>query len=241
MQQLEYKKLNLIKEFPRWRLVNINEDDFFQLKFEFQENYRKNKCKPPPTYNILQYVIFDTRQGPFDLYYPKVVGYDGDMLVSNRLLSILREYNLQEHITFPGIKYTFKDDERNDMNFLVLYDDYSKYIDYAKSTYQLVVSDFTFRKDEFGNLKKEAILKDNIKFNSREEYYFNMRKRNRLRNDPVYVFKHLYCRECINLDMFYFKNEEGGVYLSPRLVKRLEKEKIKGVDYWNNFTFDFVG
>lgn len=136
MIPIKYEKLAAWKKFPRHSLINISEDRFYHLKHEFNETYRQNDIKPdPPDYNILQHVVYDTKQGPFDLYDPGVIGYFGAFIISNRLLKILNEYNLQEHKVFPGVKYTFKGEERDDMNFLIFYKDYEQYIDFAKSTY----------------------------------------------------------------------------------------------------------
>lgn len=239
MIPIKYKKLAFYKNFPRKVFEGITELEFFQLREKFIHEYEHNSIGEEPDYNLLELVRFDTRMGPFDLY-----AYDyfnSSIIISNRLLKILKEYNLQEHKVFPRIRYTFKGEQRDDMNFLIFYKDYEQFVDYGKSTYQQVVSDYTFQKDEKGNLKKEAILKDNLKFKSKEQFQFEARKRKPLSDDPNIVFKHVFCPECIRLDMFFFNTYNKGIYLSPSLVERLANEKIKGVDYWGHFTFDFIG
>lgn len=236
---MKYKKLAAFKKFPREKLEGISEIEHTKLIEKFSRDYEQTSIGFAPDYNLLENVKFDTRQGPFDIY--NYCYFRSSIIVSNRLLIILRDLYLAEHKVFPGIRYTFKGEERDDMNLLIFYKDYTQFIDYSKSIYQIVKSDHTFHKDEEGNLKQEAIIKDNIKFKSKEEFHFNRRKRDPLSNDPKTVFKYLHCTECIKLDIFYFNAEEKGLYLSPHLVKRLADEKIKGVDFWGNFTFEFNG
>lgn len=236
---IKYERLVALKRFPRKLLVGITELEYNKLIENFCKNYVQNSVGYKPSTNIFENVIFDTRVGPFDLYCYGG-GLESGFIVSNRLLTILREYNLQEHKIFPEIRYTFKGKEKDDMNFLVLYKDYEQFIDYEKSTFIKVKYNYLEFKDGRRNLNEEAILKDNLKFKSKEEF-FEAKKRDILSKDPKVVFKNVFCPECVQLDMFFFNKYLTGVYLSPRLVKRMADEKIKGIHYWGNFTYEFTG
>lgn len=238
--EIKYKKLAVWKRFPRYSLINISEDKFDELKHEFNEIFRQYTIENPPSYNLLKHVVYDTKQGPFDLYDPGVIGFNGALIVSNKLLRILNEYNLQEHIVFPGIQYTFKGEKRDNMNFLVFYKNYEQYVDYTKSTYRKVKPDYFSNRDENGNFLEELILQDDIKYKSKEHYLF-ARRRKPHSKDPIVILKHIFCSKCIENDVFLFNSEDRGLYISPRLVDRLKKEKIKGIDYWGGTYFDFTG
>lgn len=237
--KIKYKVLAVYKEFPRHKLIGVSEDEYYQYIMKFIEDYEDGNKGTPPTYNFLKHIVFDTRQGPFDIYSYNY--FNSSIIVSNRLLEILREYNLQEHKVFPGVRYTFKGEERDDMNFLVFYNDYEQNVDYAKSTYLKVHHDFFNSRDKDGNYRKDLIIEDDLRLKSKEHFLF-AKKRDWRSNDPYVIPKYLFCPRCIEKDLFFFNDQNRGLYVSPRLEKRLEKEKIKGVDYRGGGPyFDFTG
>ncbi|MBK6622931.1 MAG: hypothetical protein IPG32_19475 [Saprospirales bacterium] len=201
---MPYKRFYIEKRFPRW---NCNQyEGFDYCGHEFYENFEgrnsdTNKC---PDVNPLEKAVFDTRQGPFDIY-----------------------------------RYTYKGELRDDLSFVYFHSDFSGFVDFKNSEFWLVPRDFTsayVNKQDYHSL----IENDNIRIDSSEDYeekatYYSIEKK------LMIWEKRICCPEAMKYDMFPIIRGPfaWGVYVSDRLQQRLEKEKMKGVNYSRNIFYEF--
>ncbi len=237
---MSYKHLYIEKRFPRW---NCNQfEGFDYCGHEFYENFEgrnsdTNKC---PDVNPLEKAVFDTRQGPFDIYSLKpVLQVSRGFLLSMRMKNIILEYSLPNYVIFDKIKYTYKGELRDDLSFVYFHSDFSGFVDFKNSEFWLVPRDFTsayVNKQDYHSL----IENDNFRIDSLEDYhekatYYSIEKK------LMIWEKRICCPEAMKYDIFpIIRGPLGwGMYVSDRLQQRLEKEKMKGVNYSHNVFYEF--
>lgn len=238
---MNYKELDIAKRFPRWDCGHFENPDE-GCSHEFTEKYElgaKAKRNLEPEFNPLAKAIFDTRQGPFDIYtLSPVLRITRGFLISQKLKDILLDFNLSNFVIFDNIKYTFKGEMKDNLSFIYFYNDFGNFIDFKKSEFW-AVKPFFERVD--GGIREEDVVEKNIEINSIHhrksigEYYSKEKK-------LQIIKKVICCPEAMKYDVFSILNSIigiWGVFVSERLQKRLEKEKIKGIDYARNMYFEF--
>ncbi len=235
-----YNELSVNKRFPRYHCHEFEDDHDcsykFLDKFESREyNTRPHDYNIVPDFNPLEKAIFDTRQGPFDIYdLDYVLNISRGFLISKKLKSILAEYRLCNHVIFDKIKYTFKGELRDDLSFIYFCHDFSDKIDYSKSSF-------------YAETSSEKIIEEEVSILSSKDYdikshLYSTEKKLLIRTRQVC------CPEAMQYDIFSIMYDDeiyesppgaGSVFISERLLKRLKQEKIRGLDYEPNMTFGF--
>lgn len=141
-------------------------------------------------------------------------------IVSQRAMSILREFNLPQHKFYPLIymkrieKETFTEKEGMYYWFQLVFEKNYDWIDFEKSRF--------YTCDTFHENKESIQVSDKkllVQITEIDETYLEFEE---------LVFNSKYSIE--NQDLFMFRFMWGEVYISQRLKDRLEKEKITGVE-----------
>ncbi len=226
---MRYKTLRIFKTFPRKEIVGISATEFESKEAEFQNKFNaSDKLIDVRTEdNILQYVLYDTRVGPFDMYEIGFTYASRTMIISNKLKELIKEFKIPNHTIFNNITYSFKGEIRKDMNLMVFAENYVNCINYEESCYQILDRGYLFNFDENGRVDPKYIVEENITGLTKREYE-KIRGRLNEKKKEMLFFKYLVCPEPLEYDIFYMDLD---IYVSPELVSEIKKRKIKGVKY----------
>lgn len=255
-----YRELEINKKFTRYHCNEFIDDSNCSFKFRIAYEDSNHNTLPhnyniKPEFNPLEKAIFDTRQGPFDIYdLSYVLGICRGFLISSKLKTILQEFTLCNHVIFDNIKYTFKGELRNDISFIYFYQDFSDNIDYVKSSFYAETNSSVYTNENPIKTKEDGtftiinpvkrqeviVVEDPVKIASYDDYE---RKRLLYGKEKRLIIrkKSICCPEAMKYDIFTMMKYpvSRSVFVSENLQQRLEKEKIKGVEYAANMKFKF--
>lgn len=240
---MNFKELWTDKQFPRWNCGHSDKpDDGCSHEFyEKHEKWRVADITKKPTFNPLTNAVFDTKQGPYDIYtLGPVLQIKRGFLISNKLAGILEEYKLCDYIIFEKIKYRFKGELRDNLNFIYFHGDFSYYINYNKTLFFALAPNYRVKNyliNEKDIVEKNIYVRD-------AKHYRELAKAYSIEKKLVLRLQKLSCPEIKQYDIFSIFNADIGissVFMSEKLEVRLKKEKIKGIEYNENMSFNFIG
>ena len=128
---------------------------------------------------------------------------------------------------------------RDDLSFVYFHSDFSGFVDLKNSEFWLVPRDFTsayVNKKDYHSL----IVSDDFKIDSLEDYD-EKAAYNAIEKKLKIWRRRICCPEAMKYDIFPIIRGPfaWGLYVSDRLQQRLEKEKMKGVNYARTVFYDF--
>ncbi|RLD20247.1 MAG: hypothetical protein DRI69_06700 [Bacteroidetes bacterium] len=234
---MSYSRLEINRRFPRWNCNQYSDGEWCGYEYYDQFEGKDSNPNKKPDFNPLVKAVFDTRQGPFDIYtLGPVLHISRGFMISTKMKSILPDYKLSEYVIFDNIKYTFKGQMRDDLSFIYFYKDFSTFVDYRNSVFWAVKSDFR-RID--GKIREADVIDKNIQILSQQDCLnkieFYAKEKLRIKRQEIC------CPEAMKYDIFSIIKgpTEWGVYVSEKLRQRFRQEKIKGVNYASNMFFNF--
>ncbi len=237
MKKLDYYELKLPKSFKRYDCGHF--PGYNYCSHDFYDNYVHGELNDTiPIDNPLKKAIFYDTKTQFDLYKADVLGVNRGFLIKEHAYALLQEFNLAEHVAYPGVIHEFEGKKYDDLVFVYFYKDYGKRIDYANSIYW-ILKEYYFNYDRETETIYDYVVQDDIRLSSLEEFdskRINLWEKRKLK----LRIKYLYCPEATKYDVFGFEEFSSGVYLSGPVKEAFKKNKIKGVDYAGNMYFQFM-
>lgn len=240
MESVIYKKISAPKISCAWSVMDGKDIEFYKLADEY---YREQHFKPGnlrPRKNLLENIRFEFEDNPLDIYdLHKEFNIPTSFLISNKLAEILREFNLQEHVMFSGVTYTLDGEERHDMHFLYLYNYMDESIDFKRSKFWALDSKSLEEGKLSSNINPDDILEDNVKMEEFDDFNRQSFYKEDLTEGKIMI-KSLRSPIISQLDFFTFRYINKGVYISPDLASKVEENKIKGLQYLNDYSFPII-
>lgn len=241
MDAVVYKKFSAVKFSDNWSVVDDKDVEFYKLADQYYKEYHFRPGHVRPRENLLENIRFEFDKPPMDVYdLHKEFHIPTSYLISDKLATILSEFNLQEHVIFPGIRYTVNGEERRDMHFLYFYNFLDELIEYPASSFWALNP--RVLEDEYAGTKvqSEDIVEDDIKLNSWESkgrvtYILDDRS-----TVAEIAIKDLQSPLISELDFFNLRLFNKGEYMSPELASGIEENEITGIKYLQDCIFSVI-
>lgn len=241
MDAVVYKKFSALKFSDKWSVVEDKDVEFYKLADQYYKEYHFRPAYVRPRENLLENVRFEFDKPPLDIYdLHKEFHIPTSYLISDKLATILREFKLQEHVIFPGIRYTVDGEERTDMHFLYFYNFLDELIDYPASTFWALNP--RVLEDEYAGKKvqSEDIVEDNLKLDSLESKWFTTYILEDRSTMAEIALKNLKSPLISELAFFNLRLFNKGEYMSPELAAGIEENGITGIEYLQDGIFSVI-